>query len=271
MALGPLWPGDVREPQSNDEDMNSEAKATVTIPEVPTASAIEDDGGRMEQLLREVEPLARRLAHRWAREHVLQQVEELLERYQPLVHKIAIKWSHLWPAQRDDIAQEISLTLWQVLQRRPDAPTNYLMAVANKAASKYLSRGSSIDRTLSLKRRRRWEMVSLDLLMADEEGDGFVPEDKVRRHQHADRWASVVEDLVVARLLYLDIYGRLSEMERLVLRARVLGYQNRESAILLGLTYQQVKRARHRVAAKARHLWDGHTKLPTRAAQAASS
>jgi FixJ family two-component response regulator len=67
-----------------------------------------------------------------------------------------------------------------------------------------------------------------------------------------------VEDVVIARLLYLDIYGHLSKRERRVLQARVLGYRNGEIATLLGLTYAQVKRARHRVAAKARCLWDGH-------------
>ena len=252
MALGPLWPGDVREPQPNDEDMDSEVRAQVAALE-----ASEEE--RMQQLLREVEPLARRLAQQWTWDTA---TDELIERYQPLVHKIAIKWSHLWPAQRDDIAQEISLTLWQVLKRWPDAPLNYLTVVANQAAHKYLSRGVSVDRPLRLKRRQRWEMVPLDLLQADEEGDEFTAEDKVRRHQHADEWASVVEDLVVARLLYLDIYGRLSKLERQVLQARSLGYRNREAAVLLGLTYVQVKNARHRVAAKARRLWDGHTELP---------
>jgi RNA polymerase sigma factor (sigma-70 family) len=234
--------------------MDSEARAQVAAPEAREQVGAQE---RMEQLTRELEPLARRLARQWAREHALHQAEELLARYQPLVHKVAIKWSRLWPSQRKDIAQEVSLTLWQVLQRRPDAPLNYLTAVANQAASKYLSRGSSIDRPLRLKRRRRWEMVSLELLVADDEGDGFAPEDKVRRHQHADRWTSVVEDVVIARLLYLDIYGHLSKMERRVLRASVLGYQNGEIATLLGLTYAQVKRARHRIAAKARNLWDG--------------
>jgi RNA polymerase sigma factor (sigma-70 family) len=244
--------------------MDSEVRAAVTLPEAPERAQgrapLSEE--RMEQFLRELEPLARRLARQWAREHALHQAEELIARYQPLVHKVAIKWSRLWPAQRKDIAQEISLTLWQVLQRRPDAPLNYLTAVANKAASKYLSRGASVDRPLRLKRRRRWEMVPLELLSADEEGDGFVPEDKVRRHQHADRWTSVVEDVVVARLLYLDIHGHLSKMERKVLQASVLGYRNSEIATLLGLTYQQVKRARHRIAAKARNLWDGHMELP---------
>lgn len=185
-------------------------------------------------------------------------VEELLEGYRPLVRKVAGRWGRLWPAQYKDIAQEITLTLWQVLQRRPDAPLNYLTAVANQAASKYLSRGVSVDRPLRLKRRRHWEMVSLELLSTSEEDGEFVPQDKVRRHHHVDEWASVVEDLVVARLLYLDIHGRLSRMERRVLRAGVLGYRNGEIAALLGLTYSQVKRARSRIAAKARSLWDRH-------------
>jgi RNA polymerase sigma factor (sigma-70 family) len=245
--------------------MDSEVRVEIAAPEAPergraprpelgTKAPLSEE--RMQQLLRELEPLARRLAHQWAREHAVHQAEELLARYQPLVHKVAIRWSRLWPSQRKDIAQEISLTLWQVLQRRPDAPLNYLTAVANQAASKYLSRGSSIDRSLRLKRRRRWEMVSLELLSADDDGEEFVPEDKVRRHQHADRWTSVVEDVVIARLLYLDIHGHLSKMERRVLRARILGYQNGGIAALLGLTYAQVKRARHRIAAKARCLWD---------------
>jgi DNA-binding CsgD family transcriptional regulator len=77
-----------------------------------------------------------------------------------------------------------------------------------------------------------------------------------------------VEDVVIARLLYLDIYEHLSKMERKVLRASVLGYRNSEIARLLGLTYQQVKRARYRVAAKARSLWDGHMELLAAAARA---
>jgi RNA polymerase sigma factor (sigma-70 family) len=245
--------------------MDSEARAQVAAPEAREQVGAQE---RMEQLARELEPLARRLARQWAREHALRQAEELIARYQPLVHKVAIKWSRSWPSQRKDIAQEVSLTLWQVLQRRPDAPLNYLTAVANQAASKYLSRGSSVDRPLSLKRRHHWEMVSLELLSADDDSEEFVPEDKVRRHQHADRWTSIVEDVVVARLLYLDIYGHLSKMERKVLRASVLGYRNGEIATLLGLTYAQVKRARHRVAAKARSLWDGHMELPVAARRA---
>jgi RNA polymerase sigma factor (sigma-70 family) len=244
--------------------MDSEVRAQIAAPERGRAPLGEEC---MEQLRRELEPLARRLARQWAREHALRQAGELLERYQPLVWNVAARWSRLWPSQRKDIAQEISLTLWQVLQRRPDAPLNYLTAVANQAASKYLSRGVSVDRPLTLKRRRRWEMVSLELLSADDDDEEFVPEDKVRRHQHADRWTSVVEDVVIARLLYLDIYGHLSKMERRVLRASVLGYRNGEIATLLGLTYAQVKRARHRIAAKARCLWDGHMELPVTAAR----
>ncbi len=168
------------------------------------------------------------------------------------------------------------MTLWQVLQRRPGAPLNYLTAVANQAAHKYLSRAISVDRPLRLKRRMRWEMVPLDLVVADDEGDGFAAEDKVRCHQHADEWALVVEDVVIARLLYLDIYRCLNKMERRVLRASVLGYRNSEAATLLGLTYAQVKRARHRVAAKARSLWDGRvpaqaTEMAEAAARAPSS
>ena len=238
--------------------MDSEAKAKSAIPEAPTQAGVEE---RIAQLHRDLEPLARAVARRWARDSALRQAQdtaadELLERYQPLVRKVAAQWSHPWPAQRADIAQEVSVTLWQVFRRRPDAPLNYLTAVANQAAHKYLSRGVSVDRPLRLKRRQHWTIVPLDLLLADEEGDGFAPEDKVRRRQAADEWASVVEDLVVARLLYLDIYGHLSRLERRVLRARILGYQNREAAVLLGLTYKQVKNARYRIAAKARWLWD---------------
>jgi len=237
--------------------MDSEVKAEIAVPGQTGAQE------RMEQLLRELEPLARSLARHWAQDSALRRAQdsatdELLERYQPLVRKIAAQWARPWPAQREDIAQEISLTLWHVLRRRPDAPLNYLMAVANKAAHKYLSRGVSVDRPLSLKRRQRWEVVTLELLLADEEGDELVPEDKVRRHQAADEWASVVEDLVVARLLYLDVYGHLSKLERKVLRARILGYRNADIALLLGLTYSQVKNARRRIAKKARWLWNRH-------------
>ena len=74
---------------------------------------------------------------------------ELLERYQPLVLKTAAKWSRYHPDRWEDLQQEIALALWQVLQKRPDAPINYLVPVANNAASKYLSRGTSIDRPLA--------------------------------------------------------------------------------------------------------------------------
>jgi len=252
--------------------MDSEAKAEVAASEaLEQRGTAPPDEERMEKLLREVEPLARAVARRWAQDRALRRAvrqahctaqdsatDELLQRYQPLVRKVASQWARPWPAQREDIAQEISVTLWHVLRRRPDAPLNYLMAVANKAAHKYLSRGVSVDRPLSLKRRQRWEVVTLELLLADEEGDELVAEDKVRRHQAADEWASVVEDLVVARLLYLDIYGHLSRLERKVLRARILGYRNADIALLLGLTYAQVKNARRRIAKKARWLWDAH-------------
>jgi RNA polymerase sigma factor (sigma-70 family) len=250
--------------------MDREERARIAVPEAPERAQgrAPPSEERVQQLARELEPLARRIVHRWAREHARRQAEELLERYQPLVHKVAIKWSRSWPSQRKDIAQEVSLALWQVFQKWPDAPTNYLVAVANQAASKYLSRGSSVDRPLTLKRRKRWEMVSLELLSSDDGDEEFAPEDKVRRHQHADRWTSIVEDVVIARLLYLDIHGRLSRMERRVLRARVLGYRNPEIAALLGLNYVQVKNARHRIAAKARSLWDEHMELLAAAARA---
>jgi len=64
--------------------MDSEARAEIVAPE--RAAPGEE---RMEQLARELEPLARRLARRWAREHALHQAGELLARYQPLVHKVA--------------------------------------------------------------------------------------------------------------------------------------------------------------------------------------
>ena len=229
------------------EPMDSSTTAPIQGPD--------SDGDRVAQLLQDLEPLARAVARRWARDSA---ADGLLERYRPLVRKVAARWSQRWPAQRADIAQEVSVTLWQVLRRRPDAPLNYLTAVANQVAHKYLSRGVSVDRPLRLKRRRHWEILPLDLLLADDEGDGFAAEDKVRRRQAADEWASVVEDLVVARLLYLDVYGHLSRLERRVMRARILGYRNREAADLLGLTYTQVKNARARIAAKVRHLWDGH-------------
>ena len=213
--------------------MDGEARAAATL-EAPERGTAPLDDERMEQLLSEA---------------------DLLERYQRLVWKIAARWSRVRPAHREDIEQEISLTLWQVLKQRPDAPIAYLMAVADKAASKYFSRGVSVDRPLSLKRRRRYEMVPLDLL-ADEEDGEFAPEDKVRRCHAADEWASVVEDMVVARLLFLDIYGRLSNLQRQVLRARIRGYRgNHETAVHLGLRYDQVRNARAQMAMKIRSLW----------------
>ncbi|MBI4282135.1 MAG: hypothetical protein HY672_01430 [Chloroflexi bacterium] len=187
-------------------------------------------------------------------------VDELLERYQPLVRKVSSWWSRYHPAQREDIAQEISLAFWQVLSRRPDAPLNYLTAVANQTAHKCLSRGSSVDRALDLKRLQRWQVVSLDVVAASEDGDTEqVDDDKVRRHQQAREWESVVEDRVIAWLLYMEISERLSRMERRVLRARLRGYRNHEAAELLGLEYKQVKNTQERLKKKARALWNGNS------------
>ena len=184
----------------------------------------------------------------------------LLERYQPLVRKTAARWAYYHPDRREDIAQEVAVALWQVLCQRPDAPLNYLTVVANNTASKYLSRGTSIDRPFELKRRQRWLMVSLDVVTINEDGgEETVDSDKVRRHQRPCEWKSPVEDIVVARFLYLDLHGRLSRLERAVLRARLQGYRVFDMPELLGLEYEQLRNAAHRVQKKARRIWNEKT------------
>jgi len=187
-------------------------------------------------------------------------VEDLLERYRPLIQGTAKRWSLYHPDRREDIAQEVTVALWQVLCRRPDAPLNYLMVVANNTASKHLSRGTSVDRPFELKRCQRWQMVSLDVVTISEDGDEeTVDSDKVRRHQRPCEWESAVEDMVVARFLYLELHGHLSRLERAVLRARLQGYRVFDMPELLGLEYKQLRNAAHRVQKKARRIWNGNT------------
>ena len=81
-------------------------------------------------------------------EEVNTAVEDLLERYRPLIQGTAKRWARYHPDRWEDLQQEITLALWQVLHKRPDAPINYLVPVADNAASKYLSRGTSIDLSL---------------------------------------------------------------------------------------------------------------------------
>ena len=184
----------------------------------------------------------------------------LLERYQPLVRKTAAKWARYHPDRWEDLQQEITVELWRVLSQRPNAPISYLIVVANNAAHKYLSRGTSVDRPLELKRIQRWQMVSLDVVTTSEDGDEeTVDSDKVRRHQRPCEWESAVEDMVVARFLYLELHGHLSRLERAVLRARLQGYRVFDMPELLGLEYKQLRNAAHRVQKKARRIWNGNT------------
>jgi len=191
---------------------------------------------------------------------------DLLQRYQRLILKTAGQWTRYHPDWWEDVQQEITMELWRVLSQRPNAPITYLIVVANNAAHKCLSRGTSVDRPLELKRVQHWEMVNLDVVMTSEDGDEeTLDSDKVRRHQRHNEWESYVEDIVIARQLYLEIHGHLSRMERAVLRARLQGYRLLDMPVLLGLEYEQVRNAADRVRTKARRVWNGntdHTSLP---------
>ncbi len=185
---------------------------------------------------------------------------ELLKRYQRLILKTAGRWTRHHPDWWEDVQQEIAVELWRVLSQRPNAPISYLIVVANNAAHKCLSRGTSVDRPLELKRVQRWQMVSLDVVMTSEDGDEeTVDSDKVRRHQRHNEWKSYVEDIVIARQLYQEIHGCLSRMERAVLRARLQGYTLFNMPGVLGLEYEQVQNAAIRIRKKARRIWNGNT------------
>lgn len=138
-----------------------------------------------------------------------------LEDLQPLVRAIARQWSRDRPAEEDDLAQEIATRLWLVLRRQPDAPQEYLAAAARHAALDHRTRGPSVDRLSQSGRQHRWQMVSLEaLLEEDDEETGHLP------GPHRGDGASPVEDMVVARLLYDQLRERLTprQADFLILR-----------------------------------------------------
>ena len=180
-----------------------------------------------------------------------------LEDLQPLVRAIAWRWSRDRPTEEDDLAQEIATRLWLVLRRRPDAPQEYLAAAARHAALDYRTRGPSVDRLSQSGRQHRWQMVSLEaLLEEDDEETGHLP------GPHRGDGASPVEDMVVARLLYDQLRERLTPRQAAFLILRLRGYSPGEAGDLLGLTPRQTNNVGIRLRAKARALWGAEGPVP---------
>lgn len=176
---------------------------------------------------------------------------QLLEQWQPLIGTIARDQAR-GDAEAEDLAQEISLTIWQKLRSRPDAPREYLSMVAKYTAIKYRVRGVSIHRRFTqAKVGRVWEQVRPD-------GDPKLWDllDMALRRRDGGP-SSPVEDLVVALDLYDRLRGVLAPQQGAFLDLRLQGYSPAEAGAALGLGRDQVRRVAQGVRRGMRHLLDG--------------
>ena len=178
-----------------------------------------------------------------------------LQELQPVVRAVARQWSRDCPAEEPDLVQEMALTVWMILSRRPDAPREYLAAAVRNTALSYRRRGVSVDRLYQ--RRHLWHTESLDALL-DEDPDG----DRGRLPAQRRDGASPVEDIVVARFLYAQLRQRLTARETAFLELRLQGFSPEEAGDLLGLRRSQRDRVGTRLRAKARALWETEGPVP---------
>lgn len=201
--------------------MDSEVRADIAGTEAPEQVGAQE---RMEQLLRELEPLARSLARRWANGA---------------------------PDAVDDLAQIAWVAIWQMLEEHPDAPRSHL---ARRAAGRILNerrRGTSVDRRLNPARGRSkaWAVESLE-----DAGDAL---DRSHPGRH-DPWSSPTEEDAVGRLFYQELRRTLSPKEDIYLSLLLMGFQHRDIGRLLELNGRQVSYFQGALRRKTLALLDGH-------------
>ncbi|MFA4837450.1 MAG: helix-turn-helix domain-containing protein [Dehalococcoidia bacterium] len=175
-----------------------------------------------------------------------------LEELQPAMKAIAYHWASDCPADREDMLQEMALTLCLVLRRYPDAPREYLTGALKRVPLDYRSRGSSVNRINQKKRKRHWHTVSLDALLDESEGVSG------RRYhpRQGDGNSSPVEDMVVAELMCAQLRERLTPRENAFLNLRLMGFSVDEAGQKLGLNRCQTNNVTTRLRTKARALWE---------------
>ncbi len=98
-------------------------------------------------------------------------------------------------------------------------------------------------------------LVTWDRILREASG-GVTPYELMEAPKERE---SCVEDIVIARQLYLEIHGRLSRMELAVLWARLRGYRLLDILELLGLEYDQIRNAATWIWKKVRRIWNGNT------------
>ena len=171
-----------------------------------------------------------------------------LKDFQPVMRAVAQQWSTARLADEDDLLQEMALELWLTLQRRPDAPREYITTALRRVPLKYRARGPSVDRPSPKRRRHQWHIESLESLIG-QDGDGS--------HLHQRNLDSPVEDKVIANLMQAELFQSLTHRQAVFLQLRLQGYSPKEIKDEYGLNWAQVKGLGVKIRAKARILWDG--------------
>ena len=169
-----------------------------------------------------------------------------LKKLQPVMRAVARQWANDCPADQDDLLQEMALELWLTLQRRPDAPREYITTALRRVPLKYRARGSSVDRLSPKRRTHQWHIESLESLIG-EDGDGS--------HPHRRNLDSPVEDNVISKAHASRATGAPYPRQLAFLQLRLQGYSAKEIKDECGLSRAQVKGLAAKVRAKARILW----------------
>ena len=146
--------------------------------------------------------------------------------------------------------QEMSLTVWRILRRRPDAPREYLAAAVRKTALKYLGRGKSVNRLSQHKRPHPWQTESLEALLEDDDVE------KPRSPTERGDGNSPVEDAVITKLLYAQLQECLNSRQDAYLHLRLLGFRPVQAQGILHLTRGQRVQTAVGIRLKAQKLWD---------------
>jgi len=176
-----------------------------------------------------------------------------LKAFLPLTRAVGHRWARR--DDKEDLTQEAALALWRVLRERPDAPASLLQIVADHAVRDALRRGKSVDRPLARDRERIWGVVSLDTLMEDEAGWLAIEGSLIRRRRHGEL-ANPTEETALARILYCDLWERLTSRQRQVLELRLQGYTRKGIEVKMGLCHSRVNTIITVIQDKARALWE---------------
>ena len=161
----------------------------------------------------------------------MNKIAERLQELEPDIKRMARRWSWNCPDDREDLAQEARLAIYQQLKQDPETPRSHLMQHAKNGILHYRQRGRSVDGKLypTARRSHVWEIVSLDADPGMELIDDGSP--YFRAHQ-----LRPVEDLALDRETYKEITRRLSEQQAQYLALKLQGYASRQIVELMGMT-----------------------------------